>query len=89
MQTKYGAGLAGDFVRGIGGDQKCHHRAGYPGGGLDDVRHVTFAGGLVEVLEHLPARFCVRLQVEIGAVGNALEFAPSPREIKLDVRRPG
>ena len=86
MEPEHGAGLAPDLVLGVGRQQERHHGAGGPGGGLDDVGHVALTGGLVEVLEPLPRRRCVGLEVEVGSVGDALELVPSPREEELHVR---
>ena len=47
-----------------------------PGGRLDDVRRPALALGLVEVRQVGAGVLGVRRQVEVGAVGDALELAP-------------
>ena len=58
-----------------------------PAAGSMTYGHVALARGLVEVLELLARRRGVGLQVEVGAVGDALELVPAPGEEELDVGR--
>src|SRR5437588_10688939 len=45
----------------------------------------TFLGLVVEIAQVLAAGFHVLLEVEVAAVGDALQFAPAPGELVLDV----
>ena len=69
--------------------QERHHRAGGAGRRLDHVGHVALVGGLVEVVELLARELGVLRQVVVGAVGDALELVPAPREEELHVGRAG
>ena len=64
------------LVHVVGVHQERHKGAGQAGGRLDDVRNEAFAGGLVEVAQVLAGVVLVRGQVEVGAVGDALQLAP-------------
>ena len=66
----------GRLVLGVGLDQERHQRAGQAGRRLDDVRRPAGVGRLVEVGQVGAGVLGVRLQVEVGAVGDALELAP-------------
>ena len=72
----------------VGGHEEGHGGAGGAGGRLDDMGHVALAGGLVEVLQPLARVGCVLPQVVVGAVGDAFELVPAPREQELHVARP-
>ena len=69
----------GRLVLGVGVEQERQHRAGQPGCRLDDVRHPALALLLVEVGQVDAGVLGVRGQVEVGAVGDALELANSCR----------
>src|SRR3712207_1514252 len=75
-----------DLVLVVGVAQEGQDRAVRPGRGLDHVRDVLHA--LVGVLEEelLAGDLRVGLQVEVPAVGDALELLPADREEVLDVR---
>ena len=64
------------LVNVVGVDEEAHEGTGQAGGRLNDVRHVLFAGGLVEVAQVLAGVLRVRGQVEVGTVGDAFELAP-------------
>ena len=64
------------LVHVVGVDEEAHEGTGQAGGRLDDVRHVLFAGGLVEVAQVLAGVLRVRGQVEVGTVGDAFELSP-------------
>ena len=57
------------------------------GGGLDHVRHVAAAGGLVEVLELLAGELGVAREIEVPAVGDPLELGPPDREQVFHIAR--
>ncbi|MPM15576.1 hypothetical protein SDC9_61947 [bioreactor metagenome] len=56
--------------------EEGHQRAGQAGRRLDDVRRVVLTLGLVEVLQDGAGVLGVGAQVEVGAVGHALQLAP-------------
>src|SRR5262249_34853331 len=74
-----------DLVLVVRVDQERERRAVGAGGGLDDVRDVALARLLVEEREVLAAPLGVLLQVEVGAVRDALELGPAEREFIFDV----
>ena len=95
MQAQHGARLAlagalalDDFLV-VGVDEERERRAVGAGGRLDHVRHVALAAALVEVLELLARELGVLGEVEVAAVGDALELRPADREEVLDVARAG
>ncbi len=87
MEPKHRAGVVVDLLLVVRGEQERRHRAGRPGSRFDHVRHVPLVGLRVEVVELLPRRRGVRLEVEVGALGDALELVEPPREPELDVGR--
>ena len=72
------AGGGGDFFFGVGVNEEGHDGAVNAGGGFDDVWGYMLAAFLVEVGEVLAAGVGVGLEVEVGSVGDALDFAPAP-----------
>ena len=89
MELQHGALAAFDLVGVVGVDQEGERGAVGAGGRLDHVRQVALAGLLVEVLELLAGVLLVLGQVEVAAVGDALELGPADREQVLDVAGPG
>ena len=85
VQLEHGARLALDLLLVVGVDEEGERRAVGAGGRLDDVRDVALARLLVEVLELLARVLGVLGQVEVAAVGDALELRPADREQVLDV----
>jgi hypothetical protein len=53
------------------------------------VRNVSLSGVLVEVLDLLAAELGVLGEVEVAAVGDALQLRPADREEVLDIARSG
>ena len=72
-------------LHGVGIDEEGERRAVDAGGRLDDVRHDVLVAVVVEVGQALAAVLGVRLEVEVGAVGDALELVPAPGEAVLQV----
>ena len=64
----------GRLVLVVGVEQEGEHGAGQPGGRLDDVGDPALLLLLVEVGEVGAGVLAVRRQVEVGAVGDALEL---------------
>ncbi|CDZ92017.1 Predicted transcriptional regulator [Rhodococcus ruber] len=66
----------GCLVLAVGVDEERHERTRQTRCRLDDVRGVPLVGGLVEEAQVGTRVLRVRRQVEVGAVGDALELAP-------------
>ncbi len=79
--------LALDEFLVVGVDQEGERGAVRARGGLDHVRRVALAAGLVEVLELLARELGVLGEIEIAAVGDPLELRPADREEVFDVAR--
>ena len=73
----------------VGVAQQRQHRPAEARGGLDHVRDVALAGLRVLPLELLARELRVLGEVEVAAVGDALELAPGAGVEVLDVARPG
>ena len=85
VQPQHGALLAADLVLVVGVAQQREHRAADAGGRLDHVRDVALARLGVEVLELLAGELAVLGEVEVAAVGDALQLRPADRVQVLDV----
>src|SRR5674476_1688359 len=66
----------GRLVLGVGIEQERHQRARQTSRRFDDIRDEALAGGLIEVGEVSARGLAVGLEVEVGAVGDALELPP-------------
>ena len=75
MQAQHGPRLAADRVLVVGVGQEGEHRAPDAGGRLDHVRDVAAPVGL-DHLDGLAAGRRVGGEVEVTAVGDALELGP-------------
>ena len=87
MEAQHHAALAADLVLVVAVHQRHQHRPGQPDRGLDNERHVALARALVQVGQVLAGEFHVPLQVEVGAIVDALQLLPAEREPVLDVVR--
>ena len=76
------------FFFGIGVHQERHDGAVHAGGRFDDVWSHVLLGLFVKIAEGLSTRLGMRHQVIVGAVGYALNLAPTPRILVLDVESP-
>ena len=85
MQAQDGALAALDLLDVVGVDDEREHRPVHAGRRLDHVGDVALAARLVEVLELLAAELRVLGEVEVAAVGDALELRVAHREAVLDV----
>ena len=85
VEAQDGAQLAAHLLLVVGGHEERHGGTGGAGSGLDDVGDVLLVGCRVEVFESGAGRLGMAQQVEVGAVGDALELVPAPREQELDV----
>src|SRR5687767_11286371 len=85
VQPQHRALLAPLLVLVEGVAEQREDRAAEAGGRLDHVREVALLGLRVDVLELLAAELLVLAQVEVAAVGDALELAPADRVEVLDV----
>ena len=85
MEAQHGALLVVDDVGVVGGEQERRHRPCRTRRRLDDVRDVALVGRLVEVVEPLTGVCGVGVEVEVGALGDALQLVPAPRKQELDV----
>ena len=74
-----------DLLLVVGVDEEGERRAVGARRRLDDVRDVALLGLRVEVLELLAGERRVLREVEVAAVGDALELGPADREQVLDV----
>ena len=78
MQAQHGArpdlALASDDFLVVGVHEERQRRAVGAGGRLDHVRHVALVAGLVEVVELLARELARGAEVEVAAVGDALEL---------------
>src|SRR5487761_2095367 len=70
MQPQHRSALPSYLVLVVSGEQEGHHRPRRASCGLDDVGNVAIA----------------TFQVEIGAIRDPLELAPTPGKVELDVR---
>ena len=86
VQAQQRALAALDLLLVVGVHHERQRRAVGAGRGLDHVGHVALAGGGVHVVELLAGSVLVLGQVEVAAVGDALELRPAHREEVLDVR---
>ena len=80
MEAEHGARLATHLLLVPRVDEHGEAGAVERRGRLDDVRDVALVGLGVEVAEVTAAVRGVGAEVEVGAVGDALELAPAPRE---------
>ena len=85
VQLEHGALLAAELVLVVGVDEERERRAVGARRRLDDVRDVALLRLRIEVLELLAGVLGVLREVEVAAVGDALELAPADREEVLDV----
>ena len=85
MEVQHHALLAAHLLLVVRVDEQRDEDAVGAHRGLDDVGDVALVGLGVEVREVAPAVLHVRLQVEVGAIGDSLELAPSERVPVLDV----
>ncbi len=85
MELEHGPGLALHLLLGVRVDKEGERGPGGPGGRLDDVRGESLVRLLVEVAEVLAGVLAVLFEVEVGAVGDALQLVPAPGELELDV----
>ena len=74
-----------DFFFVVGRHEESHRRPGGAGRRLDHVGHVAVAGVGVVVLQFRSRALGVASEVEVGAVGDALQLVPPPREQELHV----
>ena len=96
VQPQHGALLehalgVGRLVLGVRVEQEREHRAGQAGRRLDHVRRASLVGLRVEVGQVGAGVLGVRRQVEVGAVGDALELGelgpPKPKRYSMSTVR--
>src|SRR5688500_4681816 len=86
MKAKHRSLLAGHFFLIVRVDKKRHRRTRRADRGLYHIWNEALVGGLVVVLELLARVFGMTLQIEVGAIVDALDLSPPEREFVLDVR---
>ena len=89
MQAQHGARFIVDYVFVISRKQKGCHRAVGTSCWFYNKRNIPFVRGLIEIVKLLFRKFGVSLEIEIGALGNALEFTPAPWKLKFNIARTG
>ena len=85
MKVQHHALLALHLFLVVGVDEKRQRAAVGAGRRLDDEGNHLLLALLVEVFERLAAELGMLLQIEIGAVGDPFELAPTHRKQILDV----
>ena len=85
VEAQHGAGLTAHGLLVVGVDQQRQHDPVHARRRLDDVGDEAPPGHRVEVAEVDPARPLVGREVEVGAVGDALQLPPAEGIEVLDV----